>query len=536
MAVIALPNISPRVSSPDRAAVTWGKEDITAINRSPLAAATTTLERPGARQTCTLVYENLYVAERAQLEAFLYACRGMANRFYVPDYSRLSLRGSFPNTELLTNNFFASGTTGWSATAEHSISVSDSVLRVRRAQVTAAASISGTAVTVTQYAPYAMRALIGAGQGSYQIQSALTDAVDGTVTSPTITGNGLATAKYVMNGTGSTPLVRDAIASGILAGNYFLVPYTSYSRCALVDNGTNSLLRSDEFGNAVWVQTGLNSVSSDVVTAPDGSGTADALVESNANSAHQVAQSVTVSASALDYAFTVAIARSSRTWCAIGVRETTGPSNMTVFVNLSTGALGTIQTGANWSNVRAFVTDLGNTWYQITIVGRKTNAATTLTAVINAATADTVASYLGTSALTPIVMWRATLAQSSVPTKLTQTVAAASSGTSQTGGALTLKGLPVSTSGLLLPGDPFEFITSVGSEFKRATAPLNSDASGMGHLMFESPIRNSPADGAAVIFQRPLMRSMLDSNSIRWTEKLGGFCDLEFTAAEDLAA
>lgn len=534
MAVVALPNISPRVRSPDREAVTWGKQSLTAVNRSPFNGVTTTLGRPGSYRTCTLVYENLYIAERAQLEQFLDGCDGQANRFYLPDYSRLTLRGTFPTSELLTNNFFASGTTGWTAGGGAALlTASDGILRVTRADAVANYQARQAAIAVTQYAPYIARAVLLSGRGLTGLSLQLTD---GTVTVTSAAAAGYKTAASIPLATTVDVVAFESTATGGMAGDYFELGYSSLSRGALVDNGTNLLLRSDEFSNAAWVNTRTTDAANSA-TAPDGTVTADSIIEdATASNTHQIAQDVTVSSSTADYCFGVALKPSTRTWARVLMFETTGLTAAAAYFNLTTGAVGTLTTGANWSNVRAFTVSMGGGYFACYVVGRKTNAATTLTAALRLATADNTDSYSGDGA-SLIFAWRGTLAQSSVPMRLVQTVAAASTGTLQTGSALYLKGLPVSTSGLLVAADPFEVVTSATtSEFKCATKSLNSDAAGLGHIQFESPIRNSPADSGAVILQRPLMRAMLDSNSVKWTEKLGGFCDLEFTAVEDLAA
>src|SRR6185503_16156126 len=110
-----------------------------------------------------------------------------------------------------------------------------------------------------------------------------------------------------------------------------------------------------------------------------------------------------------------------------------------------------------------------------------------------------------------------------VPTRLRQTTTAASSGISQTGGALYLKGLPASTNGLLVADDLGEIITPSGSQFVRTLAPLNSDAAGLGYWQFEAPLRESPGDNAGVVICAPLMRSLLDDRTVRWTQRHAGF-------------
>jgi hypothetical protein len=114
------------------------------------------------------------------------------------------------------------------------------------------------------------------------------------------------------------------------------------------------------------------------------------------------------------------------------------------------------------------------------------------------------------------------------------TVSGDADGTSQTGAALYIKGLPASTNGLLLTDDLVEIVTPGSSELKRVTTTLNSDAAGMGFLQFEPPLRQSPANNAAVLILKPLMRCLLDDNSVDWSVTQGSFTDLQFRVVEDV--
>lgn len=96
-------------------------------------------------------------------------------------------------------------------------------------------------------------------------------------------------------------------------------------------------------------------------------------------------------------------------------------------------------------------------------------------------------------------------------------------GGSQTGSSLNVDQLPNSTNGLLLPGDPFEVITSRGSELKLCTAALNSNGSGAGTLHFEPPLRGTVADNAAVIVEQPMGRFIFTGDVPQWSNEPGIF-------------
>jgi hypothetical protein len=257
------------------------------------------------------------------------------------------------------------------------------------------------------------------------------------------------------------------------------------------------------------------------------------LVEDgSAATTHYVQQGVTVSASGADYAFGCFLKSGNRTVALLEMVESTGSHTADAYFNLATGVSGNVTvSGANWTNARAFIVSYGNGWYYCCLVARKVSAGTTLTARIYAGEAMGDANFDGLTQ-NSIGMWRATLAQSSVPTRPIQTTTTASSGTSQTGGAIHLKGLPASTNGLLLAGD---WVQLPGIEqLVRARTALNSDAAGLGYFEFEPFLRDSPADNSPVIVTNPLARCLLDSNSVRYSELADNVVDIEFTAVEDV--
>lgn len=446
--------------------------------------------------------------EKAQLLSVLRSTRGRYNAVRSKVY--FALRGSFPATELLTNNTFASGTTGWSVGSQGSIAVMDRILRSTRIAVINTQNLLSQTPAVTQYAPHVLRVFSSGGKYSVSLRvaiynSALTQLLAASANS---TNFGVFTTAAVPYETSITLQFEDVAFDGLLSNDYVDVPYISLSRCPIVDNGPNLLLQSDEF-DATWSAFHA-SVDDQARSAPDGSTTADDLIENSDTNGHGVFQAVTVTSAAVDYAFTCAIKAGDRTWALLQMEESTGSQAARAWINLSTGALGTVTTtGANWANLRAFVRPLGNGWYALTLVARKTSVATTVTGYVFSSTGDSVSIYTG-NGTSFITVWRATLAQSSLPTRLVLTTSAATSGTSQTGTTLHIKGLPASTNGLLLPEDVFE----INGELKTCTAALNSDAAGLGYLQFEPALFRSPADNDPVIILDPMGKFLMSNLKI----------------------
>ena len=488
----------------------FGGQTIVAARGGDRLALTLEMTKHGGRTTTGL-------AERAQLRSWLASLRGRQNAVYAQDKSR-QRRGTFPTGELLANNTFSNGTTGWSIDATSSLSAADRVIRATYGQGGSENLLfPASAVTVTQYAPYVARAMVIAGRGSYTslgigIGSTNTGVQYANLASQT---PGLLTVAGVPSGTSAYATVYDGAASGQLAGDYILIPYMSLSRCALVDNGSNLLQRSDEFGNGFW-GTSQMTVSSDADIAPTAAMIADYLRETNTSSSHFIsnASGITVPSGAADYSFSVAIQAGNRSWAYIYIAENTGSTTAIAWFNLSTGAIGTVTTGANFANARAAITALGNNWYRCSITARKTNAATSMSVAIGAATADNTTSFTGVTNQVALVVWRATFAASSAPARLVQSTSAAVTQQPQTGSALHLKGLPASTSGLLEIDDQVEVVTGIGSELKIVTARLNSDASGLGYLQFEPPLRTAPVDNAPIVVHQPFGRFLFSGDAV----------------------
>lgn len=451
--------------------------------------------------------------EKAQLLAVLNQTRGRFNALRTKVH--FALRGSGFGGELLTNNTFANGTTGWNSNSSSDLSVADRIMRVTREGTAAITGLfTSSAASVTQYAPIVVRGALGSiygAQNSFALLAGSTGGGNDYLSGSTITATGLYREQFTAPAATAFISLYDLETSGTVAGNYMDIPYMSASRGALVDNGLNLLLQSDEL-DTTWTATRA-SVDDQATTAPDGTATADSIIEdATASNTHQVSQAVTVSSAAGDYALSVALKAGARTWAHIALSHATGAS--TAWVNLSTGAIGTVSNGTDWTNARGFVTAMGNGWYVLSLVARKTSAATSVTAIIRPTTADNVQSYSG-DGTSNIYAWRATLVQSGIPTRLIQTTTTASTGTSQTGNALHVKGLPASTNGLLLPGDYFE----INGEIKQCTAALNSDATGLGYLQFESALVRSPANEDPIIVIDPMGKFLV--SNIRVDNRFG---------------
>jgi hypothetical protein len=179
---------------------------------------------------------------------------------------------------------------------------------------------------------------------------------------------------------------------------------------------TNLLLRSQEFDNAAWTKIG-SSVTANATAAPDGTITADKLVENSATSDHYMTHPATTTAAG--YTFTVYAKAAERTWLAMLVFDSGGVARTTYF-DVGNGAVGTVGVG-----VTASITALANGWYlcraTIATAFNGTNAAG---ARIYLANGDTVFSYAG-DGTSGLFLWQADYQLGAFPSSPIVTVAAA---------------------------------------------------------------------------------------------------------------
>lgn len=95
-----------------------------------------------------------------------------------------------------------------------------------------------------------------------------------------------------------------------------------------------------------------------------------------------------------------------------------------------------------------------------------------------------------------------------------------------TGNACNVKGLPSSTSGLLLADDLIE----INGELKACTAALNSDANGKGYLQFAPAFFRSPIVNDAVMIGQPIGKFILNDD-VQWDNLYGVYANLTLNIA-----
>lgn len=168
---------------------------------------------------------------------------------------------------------------------------------------------------------------------------------------------------------------------------------------------TNLVTYSEDFTDASWVKLNTT-VTANSTTSPDGTQTADKLVETADTGSHQISDTIGTATSGVSYTLSCFAKAAERNFAYLQFDGAAFPgvlADRLVFFNLSTGAVGT--TGASWDSVG--IEEFGDGWYRIH--GTMTaDAAADFAGYINIASADGSSSYAG-DGTSGIYIWGAQL-------------------------------------------------------------------------------------------------------------------------------
>ena len=150
-------------------------------------------------------------------------------------------------------------------------------------------------------------------------------------------------------------------------------PATGASRGLLIEEArTNLLERSAEFDNAYWTKI-RTSVTANTTTAPDGTTTADTLVEDTSTNTHNLYRPVTHAAATGTVTLSVFAKQKERLRIQFDLIAIVGSDSTGVrcTFNLSTGSAGSVfgtQTGIGSAGTgTAAITNVGNGWYRCSL-------------------------------------------------------------------------------------------------------------------------------------------------------------------------
>jgi hypothetical protein len=174
----------------------------------------------------------------------------------------------------------------------------------------------------------------------------------------------------------------------------------------------NLLQYSEDFSNAYWTKTN-SSITANVTTAPNGTLTADKLIENTANSSHQILSTSVTATVGSNYVSSIYAKAGERNWVLVIYFD--GSTVKGRYFDLLNGVGGAYWASATITNS---ITSVGDGWYRITLSYSATSTSNILGVYL--ADSDNNNSYTG-NGTSGIFIWGAqvvegTSAQSYLPT------------------------------------------------------------------------------------------------------------------------
>ncbi len=207
-------------------------------------------------------------------------------------------------------------------------------------------------------------------------------------------------------------------AEGVLASAAINVPRVGYDPATLAVRGflmeearTNYLVRSQEFDNASWAKV-RSSVTANAVIAPDGTLTADTLVEdTTVNDSHHLVGYYTKGSTTESQAYTASVWVKSfgRTQLRLHCQGTSGNVNSAyAFFDLSAGTATAVTLAGAWDNAAARIEAWPNGWYRCMLDFRVNNDGQTQVQVVAFLASGGSSSYTG-NGFSGVHLWGAQL-------------------------------------------------------------------------------------------------------------------------------
>lgn len=207
----------------------------------------------------------------------------------------------------------------------------------------------------------------------------------------------------------------EAVASGVPRIDYD--PVTMACKGLLIEEArTNLLTYSEQFDNAAWTKT-RSSITANAATAPDGSTTADKIVEdATASNSHFIAGPVVSTVSGTAYSLPIFIKSAERSWVFITGHSSSFGSGVFAFFNAATGAVGTT------AGCTATCTPVGNGWFRASITATATVTGSQVAYQLNLTTGDATYSHTG-DGTSGLYIWGAQIEAGAFATSYIPTVA-----------------------------------------------------------------------------------------------------------------
>ena len=197
--------------------------------------------------------------------------------------------------------------------------------------------------------------------------------------------------------TGTTQVSAiNTLINGLKANNLWSKMKAVYP---FVTDYRNILGFTEDFGDGSWTK-GNSTVTTNSTTAPNGTLTADSLVENTASSTHLVSNTSGITTSTDNYTLSVYAKKANRDWVYLNLYN--GTTSLFAWFNLNTGIVGTVQAG-----LTASIQDAGSGWFRLSVT--RTLASTSNCYIqYGSASADNTTTFVG-NGLVAAYIWGAQL-------------------------------------------------------------------------------------------------------------------------------
>lgn len=175
----------------------------------------------------------------------------------------------------------------------------------------------------------------------------------------------------------------------------------------------NLLTFTQEFDNAGWAKTAAV-ITANSTVAPDGTMTADTLVDDTTSSQHRLNQNGVNLTSGVPYAVSLYAKAGTHNFIQLLVTAGSGTNAwFTVIANLATGAITQTGNGTSGTLTASSITSVGNGWYRIAMTGSAADTSAFRIAMVPAASGNSIGASDGTvtytGAGTSLFIWGAQL-------------------------------------------------------------------------------------------------------------------------------
>jgi len=271
----------------------------------------------------------------------------------------------------------------------------------------------------------------------------------------------------------------------------------------------NLLARTEQFENAYWSKTNA-SVVPDSIVAPNGTTTADTLIDNTVSSVHVIYKLLTF-VSGTTYTLSIYAKQQSDRNLRVLLPDTAFGANSSAVFNVTTGAV--ISTGVD---ITTTTEPVGDGWFRFSISKTATISANG-DIRFNLLSPPSTITYVGDGS--GVYIWGAQLEIGSAPTEYQGVIASYDplvNGGSQVGDTLVIDGCSPNAVGFLLPGDYIQIGSSTTAQLYKVLTQVDTDASGNATLDIWPNLRSSPADNAVLTFINAKGRFRLKDNVTQW--------------------